>query len=136
MSSWGLSQHIETISCGPLGLILYKTFLKNKKRSGTSLPVSFSKWILKKNVSLVMLYYLTKFHCLVAFTSLDFGHNVYCNCLLTMLWRHKFWNWPYLSNKAIFSTWQKVKYLANEKSFLRWNKKHFSSLLKGFHWSK
>ena len=31
---------------------------------------------------------------------------------------------------------QKFEYLENEKSFLRWNKKHFSSLLKGCHLPK
>ena len=31
---------------------------------------------------------------------------------------------------------QKFKYLENEKSFLRWNKKHFSSFLKGFQMTK
>ena len=44
---------------------------------------------------------------LVAFTSCDIGKYAYCNCLITRLWRHKFWNWPYLSNQAIFSTWPK-----------------------------
>ena len=36
-----------------------------------------------------------------------FGQYVYCNCLLTRLWRHGFWNQPYLSNQAFFSTWLK-----------------------------
>ena len=44
---------------------------------------------------------------LVAFTSWDIGKYAHCNCLITRLWRHKFWNWPYLSNQAIFSTWPK-----------------------------
>ena len=30
----------------------------------------------------------------------------------------------------------KVKISWEQKEFLRWNKKHFSSLLKGYHWSK
>ena len=29
---------------------------------------------------------------LIAFTSWDIGQNVYYNCLLTKLWRHKIWN--------------------------------------------
>ena len=33
-----------------------------------------------------------KFYCLVAFTSWDIEQYVYCNCLLTRLWRHGFWN--------------------------------------------
>ena len=32
---------------------------------------------------------------------------MYCNCLVTRLWRHGFWNKPYLSNQAVFSTWSK-----------------------------
>ena len=84
--SWGLSKYIETV--------------KSKKKSGT---FSFSAWFLKKHISHVIFYYLTKFHCLVAFTSWDIGQYVYCNCLLTRLWRYKFWNWPYFSNQAVFS---------------------------------
>ena len=34
-----------------LAFTLYKAFLKNKKRSGTSLPGSFFAWLLKKNSS-------------------------------------------------------------------------------------
>ena len=69
----------------------FKAFLKSKKKSGTSLPASFSAWILKKNILLVIFYYLTKFHCLVAFTTWGIGQYVYCNYLLTFLWRLKFW---------------------------------------------
>ena len=57
------------------------------------------------NISLVIFYCPTKFHCLVVFTSWDNGHYVYCSCLLNRLWRHKFWHEPYLSNEAVFSTW-------------------------------
>ena len=64
-------QNILKLGCSLLGFSSYKVFLKNKERSGISLPVSFSAWFLKKNVSLVMFYYLTKFHCLTAFTSWD-----------------------------------------------------------------
>ena len=39
----------------------------------------------KKNVSRVTYYQLTKFHCLIAFTSRDIGQYVYYNCLLTRL---------------------------------------------------
>ena len=55
-----------------------------------------------------MLYYLTKFHCLVTFTSWDIGQYVYCNYLLTWLWRHKFCSQLYLSNQAI-PTWHKIQ---------------------------
>ena len=65
-------------------------FQKNKKRSGTSLPALFSAKILKKNISLDIFNQLTKFHCLVVFTSWDIGQCVYCNCLLNRLWRLSF----------------------------------------------
>ena len=80
------------LSCRSLGFTSNKAFLKNKKKFGTSLPVSFSAWFLKKNISLVMFFCLTKFQCLVAFTSWDIGKYMYCNSLLTRLWRNKFWN--------------------------------------------
>ena len=41
--------------------------------------------IFKKIFSDVILYLLTKFHCLIAFTSWDIGQYVYCNCLLNSL---------------------------------------------------
>ena len=36
---------------------------------------------------------MTKFHSLIAFTSSDIGQYMYCNCLLTRLWHHEFWNY-------------------------------------------
>ena len=42
--------------CKPFAFPLYQAFLKNKKRSGTSLPVSFSASFLKKNISLVIFF--------------------------------------------------------------------------------
>ena len=86
-TSWGLSKLIETKL--QITYIPQKSFLKNKKRSGTSLPALFSAWFLKKIFSLVMSFYLTKFQCFVAFTSWDIGKYVYCNFLLTRLWRNK-----------------------------------------------
>ena len=67
-----------------------KFFLRNKKRSGTSLPVYFSGWFLKKSIYLVILYYFTKFHCLVVFISWGIGQYMYRDCLLTKLWCHDF----------------------------------------------
>ena len=57
-----------------------------------SLPVSFPAWFLKKNVSLAIFYWLTKFHCRVLLTLWEIGQYAYCNCLLTRLWCHEFWN--------------------------------------------
>ena len=104
MPSWGLSQ-LPKLSCRQLAFTSSKGFLKNKKRPGTSFPVSFTEWFLKKNIPFVIFYYLSNFHCLVVFTSWDITQYVYCNCLVTRFWRHKFWNYTYLSNQAIFSTW-------------------------------
>ena len=52
--------------------------LKTKTRSGTSLPGSFSSWLLNKNISLDKFYQLAKFHCLLASTLWDIGQYVYC----------------------------------------------------------
>ena len=76
MPSWGLLKYIEI----------------KLQRSGSSLPVLFSTWFLKISISLVIFYKLINFHCLVAFTSWDIGQHMYFDCLLTRLWRHKFWN--------------------------------------------
>ena len=58
--------NILKLSCRSLAFTsYYKAFLKNQKRSGTSLPALFSGWVLKKNI---IFCWLTKFHCLVAFT--------------------------------------------------------------------
>ena len=77
------------LSCRPLAFTSNKAFQKSNKRSGTILSASFSAWFLKKNISIVIFFYLTKFQCLVAFTSWDIGQYVYCNSLLTTLWRNK-----------------------------------------------
>ena len=46
-------------SCTPLTFTSYKAFLKNKKRSRTSLTASFSAWLLKKNIYLVVFYQIS-----------------------------------------------------------------------------
>ena len=93
LPSWGLSKvRLSKLSCIPFAFISSKAFLKNEKRFATSLHASFSAWFLKKHISVVIFYYLTKFQCLVAFPSWDIGQYVYCNCLLTRVWRQKLWN--------------------------------------------
>ena len=47
---------ILKLNCRSLNFASYKTFLKNKNRSGTSLFVSFSAGFLKKNIFLVIFY--------------------------------------------------------------------------------
>ena len=87
------AQNVLKRSCRTLAFTSYKAFSKNKKRSGTNLPVSFSAQFLKKNISQEVVFYKqTKFRCLVAFTSWDIGQYVYCNRLLIKLWCDKFWN--------------------------------------------
>ena len=80
------------LSWRPPWFISNIAFLKNKKGSRTSHPASFSAWFLKKSICLAILFYLTKFQYLIAFTSWDLGQYVYCNSLLTRLWHNKFWN--------------------------------------------
>ena len=86
----GQSKYIETKLQTPC-IYLIQSFL-SKKRSGASLPASCSAWFLKKNISLVIIYYPTKFHFLVFFSLRDIGQYVYCSCLLTRMWGHKFGN--------------------------------------------
>ena len=90
--SWGLLKHIETKLQMALLLRHINLFQINKKKSGTSLPISFSSWFLNKNIYLILFCYMIKFHCLAAFYLWDIWQYVYCNCLLTRLWRHRFWN--------------------------------------------
>ena len=61
---------------------------------------------------------------------------MYCNCLLTRLWRYKFWNQSYLSNQAVFPTWPKSRdknfnIFRTKKAFtMKW--KTFSIIFTGF----
>ena len=84
-------QNILKTRYWPVALALYKAFSKTNKRSKTIFLTSLSAWLLKKSVSQVIFYQLTWFNCLLFFTSWDFGQYVYCNYLLAILWRHKFW---------------------------------------------
>ena len=76
------------ISCRPIVFTTNEDFLKNKKNSRPSFNATFSALFLKKNISLVIFYYLTKLHCLAAFSSWDIVQYAYCNCLLTRLRLH------------------------------------------------
>ena len=77
---------------------------------------------------------------MIAFISSDVGQYVYWNCLLTRLWRHKFSNWPYLSNQVVFVQDQKImrkfEISWGQKELLKWNKKHFPLFSKGFQLSE
>ena len=71
-----------------LHLLQIKLFKKAKRGLElVSLP-HFLHDFWKKNISFVIFFYLTKY----AFTSWDIGQYVYCNSLLTTLWRNKLWD--------------------------------------------
>ena len=68
----------------------------------------------RKNVSHVTFYYLTKFHCLIFFTSRDIGQYVYYNCLkfeINLIFSIKLFR--YMAKQSR----QKLKYLENKNSF-------------------
>ena len=67
-------------------------FKKTKRRLELVCLPHFLHGFWSKNISLVIFFYLTKLQYLVAFTSWDIGRYVYCNSLLTRLWRNKFWD--------------------------------------------
>ena len=54
-------------------------------------------WIYKKKMLNVLVFFLV---------SLE---QLYCNCLLTGLWHHSFWNYSYLSNQPVFLQDQSFK---------------------------
>ena len=58
-----------------------------KKWSGTNFSTIFCVCFFKRNISHMIFYQLTKFHCMAAFTSWDIWQYVYCNWLLSS---HKF----------------------------------------------
>ena len=95
-------RNILKVNCKTLAFTSCKAFLTNKKRFGTRLPASFSTWFLKKNIFLVIFYYLTKFYYLFSFKSWAVFQYVYCDCLLTRLWSHEFWSEPYLPHQGAF----------------------------------
>ena len=118
MPSWGSSKYIGTklqTSC----FYSYKTFLKIKKRSGTSLSGSFSHDFLRK--IFILLFFIT-WPSFIAWMSLRreiLGNNVYYNCWpgceginfkinLTFLIK------PFFLHAQAVET--KIKYLENEKS--------------------
>ena len=115
-------QEILKFSCWPLAFTSYKTLLKKKKSSGTSLSASCSAWFLKKNIYHVIYCQQTKFHYPTAFTSCDISQYVYCNHLFPGFNVINF-NFAFLP--SCFPRWpknsgQKFKYLKNKKSFWSW----------------
>ena len=60
-------QNILKLKTNLLTTCFYKVFFK-KKEAGTGFPTSFSTQILKKKISHVIIYQLTKFHCQIDFS--------------------------------------------------------------------
>ena len=118
----------------------YAQFWFFRKGYGNSFSTKFCVWFSKRNISHVVFYQLTNFHCLIAFTYWDIGQYVYSNCLLPRLWRHEFWNQPDLSYEAVFLHDRKVKtkfkYLEKEKSFSGKIKSIFPYFWKAFNGQK
>ena len=130
---------------------LTQSFFIKQKRSGTNLPASFSAWFLKKNIYLVIFYYLTKFCWMVAITSWDIGQYMYCNCSLTTLsvrkmsvrkirvrhwtWQKLWVNWPsavrprYISSYLPISHCHVVPNLGLSRFFIcSWHQHKISSI--------
>ena len=71
-------------------LSIQQNFLR--KESGNSFSTTFCVWFFKKNVSHVIFYNWPNLIAWLPLLFWDIGQYVYCNCLLTTLWRRKFWN--------------------------------------------
>ena len=109
------------LRCRPLAFTSYKAFIKNKKRSRTSLPTSFSAWFLKKNVSVVIFYYLTNFNLWLPLLRKILGNM----CIVIVCWpgcdvrnfkiNLIFLIKPFFLHDPNVKT--KIKYHENEKSF-------------------
>ena len=83
------------LGCGKSDVFVEKLYsFKPKLQESYRILVETADYTIfnaKNSFSLVIFYWLTKFYCSTVFISYDIGQFVYCNCMLTMLWRHKFW---------------------------------------------
>ena len=101
---------------------IYAQFWFFIKEFENSFSNTFCIVFFKKNVFHIIFYWRNKFYCMIVFNSVSHTEKcVYCNCLFPRLWRHKFW--PKCQDKK--KSWE-------EKYLSKWNKKHFTSFLKGF----
>ena len=120
-------QNVLTLRGWPLTFTSYKSFSKKtRKMFGTSLSASFSAWFLEKNISQVIFYQLTKFHCRIVFTSWHIALYVHCSYLFPSLHVIKFEiNYSFLI-KAFSCMTKKVRTniyrYQGQKQLLRWNK--------------
>ena len=91
--TWGYHNTLK-LSYKPLPCTSFKLFFKKSKmKSGTSHSASFLPWFLKKNIFLVIFYYLTKFYCLVFFTSWDIGQ-----CCIAIFFNQVLASWNFKLN--------------------------------------
>ena len=107
----------------------------SRKGSGASFSTTFCIWFFNKNVSHVTFFWLTKFHCLIAFTSRDIRQYVYWlfvnqavtsqNLKLTLsFWTNRFATWPRSQDKNL-------SILRTKRAFeMKW--KAFFIIFKGF----
>ena len=125
-------QVILTLRCRSLAFTSYKTLLKIKKKSGTGLLASFSVWFLMKNSYVLLIDQISLPDCL---------YFLICWAICVILYFPdrdeitKFeinLNFPTSSfNKWTKKSGQNLNIFRTKKLF-RWNKNHFSSLLKSF----
>ena len=102
------------LRCRPLAFTSNKAFLKNKKRSGSSLPASFSAWFLKK--TFLMLYSLN-WPNFIAWRPLC--REILGNICIVIVINFEI-NLLFLIKPFFYMTKksrQKCKYLENEKNF-------------------
>ena len=116
----GLSKYIETRVQISLAFSSYKAFSKNKEVWNWSFAL-FSAWFLKKNISRIMMYSLTKFHCLITFFSWDIGQYVSGNFVFLVV-SSRILKITIAFSSSHFTVWpkglgHKLKYFKNEKSF-------------------
>ena len=94
--------NILKLNCKPLAFTSYKAFLKTKRGMGLVFFPHFLHDFWRK---IFFLLYSVIWPNLIW----DIEQCVYCNCLLTRLWRHKFWNQPYASDQTVHSTCPKCQ---------------------------
>ena len=81
-------QNILKLSCWPLTFTLYKAFQETK----AGLELICSPHFLHNFWSKIFctLYFINKFHCLIACSPWDIRYHMCCNYLLSSLWHWKF----------------------------------------------
>ena len=110
-------------------LLAHTKLFKKTKRGPKIASLSHFQHSFWKKKTFLLLYSITWPNFIV---SLSLLREILENCLSIRLWRHKSWNWLYLSNQAVFSKWPKVQdknliILRTEKAFKIKYKAFFTS---------